>query len=722
MSQKKFMIKSFRSFSFEKYKKTFLIILISIISLFLIGGTIAYFKRDALLKKAIAKGIALAKSKYNLNVKIESYGFSGLSTVHFQNISIIPDQRESLAKIDDLTVGVKLFPLIFGKVKIAELGVDNALISFVKKDSLSNYDFLFKKDAKDTISAHPKTDLSELADKLLNQALDKIPEDMKVNNFMITFDEDTTHFSLLTETATIDNGDVKSTIKLNKNQAVWHVNGTAAPSNQQLDLKLFADNQKVEFPYLDKKYNLKLSFDTVRSVMTRAEKLGDKFEIEGSWSVKNLLINQPRIAATDIIVKDGSIDAKILVGSNYVALDSSSVVYLGKSEMSPFLKYTVSPNKIYEMKIKAFEQNAQDIFDAFPIGLFESLEGIKVNGKLKYDLNFYLNSREPDKVVFNSSLIGSNDFKILSFGKTNFKKINDAFTYTPYENGKPVRDIIVGPSNPNYTPLNQISPNIQHALLTSEDPSFYSHQGFVEESIRQSIATNFKSKSFKRGGSTISMQLVKNVFLSRQKNLARKIEEILIVWLVENEHLSSKSRMYEVYLNIIEWGRNVYGIGEASYHYFGKSPADLTVGESIYLAHIVPKPKSSLYSWQSDGSLKPYLTGYYNLIGGLMARRGYINNDSTNYGFYSVRLKESLRAQIAPSDFVPDSLADEEDNGFFNLNIFNKSSKVDSISKKETFLKKIFGPSEDSKKDTVSDIKTPKQLRQERREQQKKGN
>src|SRR6476659_7159592 len=157
------MIKSLRSFSLRKYKKSLLIVLISIISLFLIGGTVAYFKREALLKKAIAKAINLAKSKYNLNVKIASYGFSGLSTVHFQNISIIPEKRDSLARIDDVTGGVKLFPLIFGKVKIAELGVDNALLSFVKKDSLSNYDFLFKKDSKDTVSTGKKIDLSELA-------------------------------------------------------------------------------------------------------------------------------------------------------------------------------------------------------------------------------------------------------------------------------------------------------------------------------------------------------------------------------------------------------------------------------------------------------------------------------------------------------------------------------------------------------------------------------
>ncbi|MEO5910349.1 MAG: biosynthetic peptidoglycan transglycosylase [Pelobium sp.] len=712
------MINPFNRTTFKKYKKPFIITLISVFSLFLIGGTIAYFKRDTLLNAAISKAIAKAKSKYNLNVKIGSYGFSGLSTVEFKDITVVPEKRDSLANIKALRVGVKLFPLIFGKVKIGELGIEDANIYLVKKDSVSNYDFLFKKEDADSLKTKTKLNLSELADKLLNQALDKIPDDMKVERFSINFDEDTTHFSLFTEIATIDNGEVNSTIKVNKNEAVWHVNGTADPSNQQLDLILFADKKKVEFPYLERKFGLKLSFDTVRTVMTSAEKVGNEFEIEGSWSVSNLLINQARIASNDIIVKNGTIDAKLLVGDNYLALDSSSVVYLGKAQMNPFIKYTISPNKIYEMKLHAFSQPAQDIFDAFPVGLFESLEGIKVKGTLKYDLDFYLNSKFPDKVVFNSSLTGGDNFAIEKFGKVNFAKINSVFTYTPYEKGKPVRPIVVGPSNPNYTPIEQISPSIRNALMTSEDPSFYSHKGFVEESIRQSIATNFKAKSFKRGGSTISMQLVKNVYLNRQKTIARKIEEILIVWLIENQHISSKSRMYEVYLNIIEWGRNVYGIGEASHYYFGKSPSQLTLGESIYLAHIVPKPKSSLYSWQSDGSLKSYLTGYYNLIGRLMVRRGYATNDSSNYGFYGVRLKESLRKQISPSDFVPDSLADDEEGGFFNL---FKPTKRDTVIKKETFLKKIFGNPEIKQDSTPKAPKTPKEIRQERRKRARQG-
>jgi hypothetical protein len=709
----------FKKLVSKKYKKPLIITSSVLLSLILIGGSIAFFKREALLKTAVDKAITKSKSKYNLNVTIANYGFSGLSTVQFENVSVVPQDRDRLAFIKNFEVGISIIPLIFGDIKIAELAIENANISLIKKDSLSNYDFLFKKNKEEIKDDKPSIDLSEIANRLIKQALDKIPDEMNINWFLLTYQSDKTNISFLTETATIDNGDVNSTIKVNGNEAIWHILGTANPSDQQLDLSLFADNKKVEFPYLYDKFGLKLNFDTVRTVLTGADQSGDEFEMNGSWSVSNLLINHPRLASNDIIVKRGMIDAKVLIGNNYVALDSSSVVYLGKAEINPFIKYTLRPNKIYEMQLHAFDQDAQAIFEAFPVGLFESLEGIKVQGKLRYDLNFYLNSQKPNDVIFTSSLTKSDDFDIQKFGKTDFKKINSTFIYTPFEKGKPMRDIVVGPGNPNFVPFNQISQNIKNALLTSEDPSFFSHKGFVEESIRQSIATNFKAKSFKRGGSTISMQLVKNVYLNRQKTLARKIEEILIVWLIENQKISSKTRMYEVYLNIIEWGRNVYGIGEAANYYFGKHPSQLNLGEAIYLAHIVPKPKSSLYAWQSDGSLKPYMIKYFNFIGGIMARRGLAINDSSSYGYYGVRLRESLRQQINPSDLLVDSLVEEEESSFFNLNIF-KSNKRDSLAKKEATLKRNVNPGPSKSTDTIA--KTPKQLRIERRQSRRNDN
>ena len=330
---------------------------------------------------------------------------------------------------------------------------------------------------------------------------------------------------------------------------------------------------------------------------------GDELEINGSWKVKNLLVNHSRISANDVIVQDASLDADMVIGKNFISIDSTSTIHMKDIYIHPFIKYTLSPSKIYELKIFTEELDAQQLINSFPQGLFESLEGIQVAGKLQYNLDFYLDSEKPDDVIFNSRLKNAG-FKVKKWGKTNLQKINGSFVYTHYEYGIPMRDIIIGPENPDYTPIGQISPYLKNALLTAEDPSFYSHNGFVEESIRKSISTNFKEKAFKRGGSTISMQLVKNVYLNRQKTLARKIEEILIVCIMENGHLSSKQRMFETYLNLIEWGRNVYGIGEASRYYFSKHPVELTIGESIFLASIVTKPKSGLYRFEGDGSLR----------------------------------------------------------------------------------------------------------------------
>ncbi|RYG18798.1 MAG: penicillin-binding protein, partial [Chitinophagaceae bacterium] len=460
----------------------------------------------------------------------------------------------------------------------------------------------------------------------------------------------------------------------------------------------------------------KLSFDTVRTEMKDADYSGDDFKISGSWSVRNLMINQARIAANDIVVTNAKIDADVLVGSNYLCLDSTSSIFLKNAVVHPYVKYTLSPNKVYELKLNVEEQSAQDLLAAFPQGLFESLDGMEVSGKLTYRLDFYLDTSIPDSVRFNSNL-SPNNFKILKWGKTDLQKINRDFVYTPYEYGKPMRDILIGPANSNFTPLKDISFNFRNALLTSEDPSFFRHHGFVEESFRKSIAVNFKEKRFKRGGSTISMQLVKNVFLSRNKTISRKAEEILIVWMIENNRLISKERMLEVYFNIIEMGPNVYGIGEAARYYFGKHPSELSVGEGIFLANIVPRPKAALYKFMNDGRLKPHLLSYFNFIGNTMARRGLTSSDTSGYGFYNVRLREGLRQYLLPDSVVVDTAALEVDDEM------PTDQPVIQQDKGKSLFDRLFP----AKKDTVirptvkiDTTKTKKQLRQERRAERRK--
>ncbi len=683
----------------------------------LAGGAVAYSKREALLNKMVAKAINKAQKDYGLAVKIGEYGFSGLSSVRMNKVSVVPKDRDTLTTIGDITIGVKLFPLLFGDVKLSEVTLTEGKLNVVMRDTLTNIDFILKRKKKDSTTSKGKVNLSELASNLLNQVFYKIPDDMEIKNFMMQLnDNDTAFVKFLTTTATIDGGELKSTIKVNDTAAIWHINGNLDPSDKQLDVMLFADGKKVELPYLENKLHTKINFDTVKTQMKEASFSGDDYKISGSWAIKNLLINQPRISAEDIIVPDARVEADMLIGENFVCLDSTSTVHLRDASIHPYLKYTLSPNKIYEMKLNAPEQDAQAIFNSFPVGLFESLDGIKVQGKLKYSLDFHLDTSLPDSVRFSSTLTPT-DFKVLQFGKTDLTKINSDFVYTPYEYGKPMRNITIGPSNPNFTRLENISPNFKNALLTAEDPSFFRHKGFVEESIRKSIAVNFKEKKFKRGGSTISMQLVKNVFLSRKKTLVRKAEEILIVWLIENNRLVSKARMLEVYFNIIEMGNNVYGIGEASRHYFGKTPSELTIGEGIFLANIVPKPKVALYKFMSNGTLKGYLLPYFRYIGNIMARRGLATPDSTGYGFYDVRLREGLRQYLLPDSTTIDTNAVDigEDDMMTPEGMQDKSKNL---------FDRLFGGA--AKKDSTKvqpatdTTKTKKQIRQERREERRR--
>ncbi|QJW90653.1 transglycosylase domain-containing protein [Spirosoma taeanense] len=706
------------------------------LSLFLLGGVgagIAYSKRESLLQAALDRAIRKAKRDYNLDVRIGSATFTGLSSVAFAHISVVPEQRDSLARIERAEIDVRFWPLLVGKVGLSGMTLENGLVQVVKRDSLTNIDFLLRRKRDSTATTGSRrTDLSDVAENLIDNILSKIPDDLNVRNLEFRGMDNNDTVSLLTQTAVIKDEVVTSTLKLNRDEATWHVMGTADPADREYDLALYADGKPLELPYIQEKFNLKLQADTVRAELRDVDRAKGEFRLEGAGSVRNLRVNHPAIARTDVLVDRASMEANLFVGENYVGIDSSSVLRLGEVSARPFVKYTLTPNKIYELQLHTDQMDAQALFNSFPQGLFESLEGMQVTGKLRYDLAFQLNTAMPDSVQFNSGLT-PDGFRIIKMGRTDFAAINRPFVYTPYEKDKPVRPIVVGPENPDYTPLNQIAPDLRNALLTSEDYNFFTHKGFNEKAFRVSIATNFKEKSFKRGASTVSMQLVKNAFLNRNKTLSRKIEEILIVWLIENQHITPKERMYEVYLNIIEWGRNIYGIGEAARYYFAKSPADLSLGESIFLAFVVPRPKAALNWFLPDGTLQVRnVRGYFRLIGRIMARRGLAAPDSGAYGFYDVRLREGLRREIAPVDtlFNPDSLMldpanddqfddTDEGAGFGNFfrRLFKGKTDAERTSPDQPAVQPETQPTEVAPTDTV---KTRKQLRQERRERKRR--
>ena len=141
----------------------------------------------------------------------------------------------------------------------------------------------------------------------------------------------------------------------------------------------------------------------------------------------------------------------------------------------------------------------------------------------------------------------------------------------------------------NWVRFNQISPNLRNAVLIAEDGAFFQHSGFDYTQIKESAKRNWEEKSFARGASTITQQLAKNLYLSTSKNPLRKLRELFIAR--ELERTLTKQRIFEIYLNVIEWGDGIYGIGAASQHHFGKSPAQLLPEEGAILAAMIPNPR-----------------------------------------------------------------------------------------------------------------------------------
>ncbi|MGZ8406347.1 MAG: monofunctional biosynthetic peptidoglycan transglycosylase [Nitrospira sp.] len=139
-----------------------------------------------------------------------------------------------------------------------------------------------------------------------------------------------------------------------------------------------------------------------------------------------------------------------------------------------------------------------------------------------------------------------------------------------------------------WVPLSRISPHLRHAVVAAEDASFFSHEGFDWEGMKEAAKYNLEAGELKRGGSTITQQLAKNLYLSSERSLFRKAREALITRSLE-QHLTKK-RILELYLNVAEWGQGVYGAEAAARHHFGKSAEDLTVDEAAWLAAILPSP------------------------------------------------------------------------------------------------------------------------------------
>jgi len=636
-----------------------------IVGSFLVLLIALFVFRNMVLQQAIAKVSFKMEHDYNSDFSIKKASFVGLSGLSFSEIILVPKNADTLFNIQKMKTSVNFWRLLVGDVQLGTLEIENGFVQLVKNKKGRNFDVFLKKDEEETTDFNEKRDYAQFTYRIISKVFNMVPTDMKVENLSFKLDDNGKRTIINFHKLRLVNQQLETLIKVETKAFTQRIRiaGFADPRNKKADIRFFnIDTGAIKVPYLDERYGLKSSFDSIRLNIQNIDKSGGELHIDGFASIANLMINHKKIANKNVMVKKAKFDFRFLLGSDFVSIESSSTAEFNKIKFHPYLAYETQEDTIYKLKVAIPKMKAQDFIASLPDGLFTHFQGMQAEGNFEYTLDFMFNKNKPNQLVFDSNLKKEN-LKITKYGQANLNKLNEEFVYRAIINNVLQRPVLVGSENPNYTPLDLISPYLQKCVLTSEDPSFFSHHGFINEAFKQSILKNIRTKKFSRGASTISMQLIKNVFLTREKTVSRKLEEILLVYILENNRIASKERMLEVYFNVIEWGPNVYGIGEAAQFYFQKSPADLTLKECLFLATIVPKPKKFMWQFDNEGNLKSFAKQQQKFLSNLMLRRGLLIPEDTIGQSIPLQITGNAHSLLnlkAQDSITIDSLAVEE--------------------------------------------------------------
>lgn len=343
---------------------------------------------------------------------------------------------------------------------------------------------------------------------------------------------------------------------------------------------------------------------------------------------------------------DGELDPKGLLkvtAEKVVVTDPrlhSGPVSFRSVEVSPFDPSTVLTSDLWvsvngarvDFNISAQhawgKATCQQWLSAFPTELQNSqIEQVKFKGNLHFDIRL-----KPDvKLSLSNGCVI--DGKTPDF----LLALNRPFKYTVYHpKSKGTFERESGPGSANWVPLQLVSENMAKSLTTTEDPGFFSHRGIIPQAIENSIRDNLKMGKFFRGGSTLSMQLSKNLWLSRSRNLGRKFQEAILTTALEST--LPKDKILELYLNVVEFGPDLYGIGPASAELLNKEASDLSLSESLYLVLRLPAPSNTAPYPKMKGLIKRLLDN--------MAATGKVTTDL-------IEVEKSLLDEPDPEALVP---------------------------------------------------------------------
>lgn len=590
---------------------------------------LAWISRNIIFNTVFEKIITKTENRLGFDIAYHKAKLIGLRTVVITKLHIASKDRKPILASDSIVIAIKPLNLIIGRIRLQSLSIYKTQV-WMSYDWIKSFSQRSKNEA-DTTQLAKSADYGNLINSIQQRVFGYLPKHIIFRSLSFYYETPGAIAVIRVENFNYENEHYLGELLFMDNQLSNRciAEGSIDPSARTFSCMLsHTDSASLRLPYLGPRLQASFGFDTLQFTCKFDEEADKNTRITGKIKTNNLAIFHTRISPDTVQTKFAEMDYIIRVGKRFIELDSSSIVMLNRFKFSPYIKFQRDTSSKITVAFIKNEFEAQDFFKSLPSGLFNNFDSMQTKGNLEYQMRLSLDWGNPDSVLFYSNL-QNKGFSITKYGVTDFRIMNSSFYHEVYDYGQLISRFQVGPENFDFVYLNDISPFLRYSILTSEDGDFFYHKGFNLNAFRESIAKNIKEKRFARGGSTISMQLIKNVFLSRKKTISRKIEEALIVWMIENQQLVSKERMFEVYLNIIEWGPGIYGIKPAAWFYFKKQPNELSLSESIYLTSIIPRPKSFRYMFDKDGKLRDFLNPYYKLLSGIMVRRNQILPEDT---------------------------------------------------------------------------------------------
>ncbi len=315
---------------------------------------------------------------------------------------------------------------------------------------------------------------------------------------------------------------------------------------------------------------------------------GDVVTFDGQLALRSISLDQPRVSREPLRDINLSVDARgVLDADGHLRVDDAEID-IGAAHLRTHGNVEETDDHFaVAVAIDVAPTACQTLLESVPPGLLPLVRSTHMTGTFGATSRLVFDTRALDKLELDYTI--DDRCRVSEVPQELSRdRFASSFTYRTYHPDGTPGETLAGPGTTAWAELVDISPYMIAAVLTTEDGAFYKHHGFNHAAIRGSVAANLKARRFVRGASTITMQLTKNLFLSREKTLSRKLEEVILTDYLEQEF--TKNEMMELYLNVIEFGPDVYGVVGAAEYYFGRKPFELNVPECFFLASLMPSP------------------------------------------------------------------------------------------------------------------------------------